>query len=85
MSAAAGLMAQPSSEADEELQRRIMVAKMLGLEAAHPARDCMVTRVDRRVYLGLKEAGYVRLRVVEARALAQALEELAQLIESDPG
>lgn len=63
------------------LQRRVMVAKMLGLDTAAPARDVMVTRLDRRVYLGLKGAGFVRLRGVEARVLAHALERLAEVVD----
>lgn len=65
------------------LQRRVMVAKMLGLETAAPARDVMVTLVGRRVYLGLKGAGFVRLRPVDARSLARALDQLAEAIDAE--
>lgn len=76
-----------STRDDEQsaLQRRITVARMLGLQTAQPARSCFVTRLDQRVYVGLRGAGYVRLRAVDARVLATALNELAEAIEHDRG
>lgn len=70
---------------DAALQARIRVAGLLGLNTAVPARSCFVTRVDRRIYVGLRDAGFVRLRAVDARALAAALVEMADDIDAEHG
>lgn len=68
----------------DDVERRAMLAAVaLGLDTARPARDLMVTRLRSRLYLGLRDGGYVRLRMDEGRQLAADLLRLIDAAEAE--
>lgn len=68
----------------DDVERRAMVAAVsLGLDTARPARDLLVTRLRRRLYLGVRDGGYVRLTMDEGRQLASDLLGLIDAAEAE--